>query len=219
MYSSNRYLGRKVINRYGVPLSTHKGLKKIMKNTKYILSSLIILLTGVIYFSVQAQQKNEVHRANFSGEWKSNQSIGMGGNIVCSYVEGDRMNSETMKIAEQADFLVIETPNPSPGSTKATSPEKLAFDGKEGQINHGQGNEKKFTLKLSADGQTMTIKSIVYFMAATPYHVNVMKKAFTDVTEVWTLSNDGQSITIQSIAKSNIWDRERSWKTVFNKVN
>jgi hypothetical protein len=129
------------------------------------------------------------------------------------------MNSETMKIVEQADFLVIETPTTSPSSTKATSPEKIAFDGKEGQINHGQGNEKKFTLTFSADGQTMTIKSIVYFMTATPFHVNVMKKAFTNVTEVWKLSNDGQSITIQSIAKSNIWDGERSWKTVFDKVN
>ena len=190
-----------------------------MRNKKHVLVFMIILLTGVLYFTIQAQQKKDTHPANFSGEWKSKEPISIGGNIFCSYVEGDRMNSETMKIAEQADFLVIETPNPLPSSTKSTSPEKLAFDGKEGQINHGQGNEKKFTLKLSADGQTITIKSIVYFMAATPYHVNVMKKAFTNVTEVWTLSNDDNSITIQSIAKSNIWDRERSWKTVFNKVN
>ena len=190
-----------------------------MKNTKYILSCLIILFTGVIYFSVQAQQKKDTHRANFSGEWKSKEPISIGGNIFCSYVEGDRMNSETLKIAEQADFLIIETTNTSPGSTKATSLEKLAFDGKEGQINHGQENEKKFTVKLSADGQTMTIKSIVYFMAATPYKVNVMKKAFTNVTEVWKLSNDGKRITVQSIAKSNIWDGERSWETVFDKTN
>ena len=190
-----------------------------MRNKKHVLVFMIILLTGVLYFTIQAQQKKDTHPANFSGEWKSKEPISIGGNIFCSYVEGDRMNSETLKIAEQADFLIIETTNTSPGSTKATSLEKLAFDGKEGQINHGQENEKKFTVKLSADGQTMTIKSIVYFMAATPYKVNVMKKAFTNVTEVWTLSNDGNSITIQSIAKSNIWDGERSWKTVFDKVN
>ena len=190
-----------------------------MKNKRYALPCLIILLTGVLFFTVQAQQKNVTHRTKFSGEWKSKEPISIGGNIFCSYVEGDRMNSETMKIAEQEDFLIIETTNTSPGSTKATSSEKLAFDGKEGQINHGQENEKKFTVKMSADGQTMTIKSIVYFMTATPFHINVMKKAFTNVTEDWTLSNDGQSITIQSIAKSNIWDGERSWKTVFDKVN
>mgnify|MGYP000199126772 CR=1 FL=1 len=32
----------------------------------------------------------------------------MGGNIVCSYVEGDRMLAKTMKIEEQKDFLLFE---------------------------------------------------------------------------------------------------------------
>ena len=46
-----------------------------MKNKRNLLLCLIILLTGVIYFAVQAQQKNDTHRANFSGEWKSKESI------------------------------------------------------------------------------------------------------------------------------------------------
>jgi hypothetical protein len=92
-----------------------------MKNKRNVFSCLAVLLTGVIYFAVQAQQKNDTHRANFSGEWKSKESISMGGNIVCSYGEGDRMLSKTMKIAEQADFLTIEVPNPSTGATQATS--------------------------------------------------------------------------------------------------
>ena len=79
-----------------------------------------MLLAGVIYFAVQSQQKNGTHRANFSGEWKSKESISMGGNIVCTYDEDDRMLSKTMKIAEQADFLTIEIPNPSPGAALAT---------------------------------------------------------------------------------------------------
>ena len=190
-----------------------------MRNKRYVLSCMIILLTVVFYFTVEAQQKNITHRSKFSGEWKSKEPISIGGNIFCSYVDGDRMNSKTMKITEDTDFLTIENPNTHPEAKYTTSREKLLIDGKESQINHGQGNEKKFTVKLSADGQTMTIKSIVYFMTATPYHVNVMKKAFTNVTEVWKLSNDGKSITVQSIAKSNIWDGERSWKTVFDKTN
>ena len=109
-----------------------------MKNKRTVLSCLVILLTGVIYFAVQACQKNDTHRANFSGEWKSKESMSMGGNIVCLYDEGDRMRSNTMKIAEQADFLTIEVPNPSPGAALATSQEKLAFDGKESQITHGR---------------------------------------------------------------------------------
>jgi hypothetical protein len=190
-----------------------------MRNKTYFLSSVIILLTGVLYFTLEAQQKNVTHRTKFSGEWKSKEPISIGGNIFCSYVEGDRMNSKTMKIAEDVNFLTIENLNPDTGATSTTSREKLIFDGKESQINHGQGNEKKFTVKLSADGQTMTIKSIVYFMNGTPYHINVRKEAFTNVTEVWKLSNDGRTITVQANAKSNIWGGERSWKTVFDKTN
>ena len=185
----------------------------------YFLSSVITLLTGVFCFTVEAQQKNIPHRSKFSGEWTSKEPISMGGNIFCSYVGGDRMNSKTMKIMEESNFLTIESPNSESGAKQAISIEKLTIDGKESRINHGQGNEKKSSVKLSADGKTMTIKSIVYFMTATPYHLNVMKKAFTNVTEVWKLSNNGMSITVQSIAKSNVWDGERSWKTVFDKTN
>ncbi len=150
------------------------------------------------------------NRTNFSGEWKSKESISMGGNIVCVYEEGDRMLSKTMKIAQQADFLTIEIPNPSPGAALATSQEKLVFDGKESQINHGRERGKKFTVKLSADGQTMTVNSIVHLMVATPFNIKVQKQAFFYVTEVWKLSNDGKSISIQANAKSTLWGDERS---------
>jgi hypothetical protein len=189
-----------------------------MKNKRSALSCLTILLTGVIYFAVQAQQKNDTHRANFSGEWKSKESISMGGNIVCVYQEDDRMNSTTMKIAEQANFLTI-IPDPSPGAALATSEEKLAFDGRESQINHGPQRGKKFTVKWSADGQTMTVKSVIHLALATPSNINVLKQEFWYVTEVWKLSNDGKSISVQARAKSTTWSSERSWKTVFDKVN
>jgi hypothetical protein len=189
-----------------------------MKNKKTVLFCLIILLTGVIYFALQAQQKNGAHHANFSGEWKSKESISMGGNIVCTYVEGDRMLSKTMKIEQHSDFLTIETLNPSPGAAPVTSQEKLTFDGKESEINHGRERGKKFTVKLSEDGQTMTVSSTVNLMVATPYNVNVQKQAFVYVTEIWKLSDDGKSISIQANAKSNLFDVGRSWNTVFDKV-
>jgi hypothetical protein len=186
-----------------------------MSIKKYLLFSVTIFLIGVVYFKIDAQQKNTTQINKFSGEWKSKAPISIGGNIFCSYVEGDRMNSKKMKIMENSNFISIENPE----SKSSTSIEKLTIDGKESQINHGQGNEKNYSVKLSADGQTMTIKSIAYFMTATPYHVKVMKKAFTKVTEVWKLSSDGKHIIIQSIATSNIWGGERSWKTVFDKTN
>jgi hypothetical protein len=118
----------------------------------------------------------------------------MGGNIFCSYDAGDRMAS-------------------------VKSLEKMVFDGKTRQISHGQGNRKTFSVKLSNGGQTMAIRSIAYFITSTPYKVNKKQQAYTDVTEVWNLSNDGKSIAVLAKAKSNIWKEERSWKTVFNKIN
>ncbi|HWB24356.1 MAG TPA: hypothetical protein VG738_02700 [Chitinophagaceae bacterium] len=190
-----------------------------MKNKRIVWSCLVILLTGVIYFAVQYQQKNGTHRANFSGEWKAKESISMGGNIVCCYNSGDRMLAKTMKIAEQANFLTIEASSSFPGTAPVMSQEKLDFDGKESQIDYGQERGKKFTVKMSADGKTMTVNSIVHFMTVTPYHVDVLKQAQVYVTEVWKLSNDGKSIAVQATAKSNLYDKERSWNTVFDKVN
>lgn len=188
-----------------------------MKNRRYVLASLIIMLTGVMYFTVQAQQKNGTHRANFSGQWKAKESISIGGNIFCSYEAGDRMVSKSMKIIEQADFLTIENPDSKAASLK--NREKLIFDGKTREISLRPGNRKTFSVRLTTDGQTMIIKSIVYFITGTPYKVNVPKEAYTNVTEVWNLSKDGKSIAVLAKAKSNIWNEERTWKTVFDKIN
>jgi len=188
-----------------------------MKNKRYILASLISLLTGVIYNTVQAQKKNSTHRATFAGQWKAKEAISMGGNIFCSYDASDRMASKSMRIVEQANFLTIE--NADSDAASAKSREKLTFDGKTRQINHSQGNRKTFSVNLSNGGQTMTIKSIVYFMTGTPYKINVQQQAYTNVTEVWNLSKDGRSISILAKAKSNICDEERTWKTVFARTN
>jgi hypothetical protein len=189
-----------------------------MNYKTYLIFSVLVLI-GVFYFVVDAQRKNDTDTTNFSGEWKAKEPISIGGNIYCSYVGGDRMNSKTMKIVKEDNFITIESPNTDSGAKQAINIEQLTLDGKESQMNHGQGNEKKSSIQLSDDGKTMTIKSIVNFMTATPYHVEVMKKASTTVTEVWELSKDGKELTVQAKAKSNIWDEERSWKTIFVRAN
>jgi len=54
-----------------------------MKNKRIVFYSLPIIVVVAIYFLVQGQQKNGTNPANFSGEWRSKESISMGGNIVC----------------------------------------------------------------------------------------------------------------------------------------
>jgi len=189
-----------------------------MKNKRVVLPCLVIVLTGIIYISAKALQKNATHPPDFSGEWKAKESISMGGNIVCCYDGGDRMLAKTMKIAEQANFLTIEASSSFPGTALVTSQEKLNFDGKASEINHGPERGKKFTVNLSHDRKTMTVKSIVHLMVVTPYHIDVKKQMLVYVTEVWKLSNDGKTITVQTNAKSNFNSEERSWKTVFDKL-
>lgn len=179
-----------------------------MKSKRTVLFSVIIILAGVFGFAIYAHQKNDNHRTGFSGEWKSAASISMGGNIVCCYNDGDRMLSQTMKIVEQADFLTIEASSSLSGTAPVTSLEKLAFDGKATEINHGPDRGKKSTVKLSADGQTMTVNSIVY----------VQPQLIVNVTEVWKLSDDGKSISVQAGAKSNSFSAGRTWTTIFDKV-
>lgn len=143
-----------------------------MKNKRNVFSCLTILLTGVVYFALQAQQKTETHRADFSGEWKSNQSISMGGNIVCSYDLGDRMLADFMKISQQENALNIEISSSFPCKSPVAGQETITFDGKESQINHGPERGKKFSAKWSADGQTMTVNSIVHLMIHNPFKEN-----------------------------------------------
>jgi hypothetical protein len=63
-----------------VTLFNPKRISKnnFMKSKRYISLCLIILLTGVICFPLEAQQKNNPHHANFSGEWKSKEPISIG---------------------------------------------------------------------------------------------------------------------------------------------
>ncbi|HTI61049.1 hypothetical protein [Mucilaginibacter sp.] len=183
-----------------------------MKNKRNVLYGLAVIMVGLIYFLVQVQQKNGTHRTSFSGEWRAKESIAMGGNVVCCYNSGDRMLAKTMKIAEQVNFLTVEVSSSFPGAAPVTSQEKMAFDGKAGKIDYGPGRGKTFTVKLSADGQTMTVSSTVRLTMAG------QKQAFVYVTEVWKLSNDGRSISVQTSAKSSLIGSERSWKTVFDRV-
>ncbi len=185
-----------------------------MKNKRNVLYSLAVILISIIYSPVQAQQKKSNHRANFSGEWKAKESISMGGNIVCTYTEGDRMLYKTMKIAQQANFLNIQVSDPSPRYGPAKSQEKIIFNSKASDIDRGHSFGKKYIVNWSADGQTMTVNSIVRLVAA-------QKPAFIYVTEVWKLINNGNSISIQTNARSGLLgrDRERSWTTVFDKAS
>lgn len=187
-----------------------------MKNERNVLSCLIILLAGVIYFAVQAQQKNGAHRANFSGEWKLNKSKSeLVGQFPLCIFGGDRMRSKTMKIAEYKDFLTVDVASSSPDGALATRQEKLIFDGKEREATYVGSPRDKSTARWSDDGQTMIVNSARTMTdPVRPINING-ETADIKVTEVWKLINNGKSISVQVKSHSN--SGENTMKLIYDK--
>jgi hypothetical protein len=182
-----------------------------MKNKKSVLFSLIILLTGVIYFAVQAQHENDTHRATFSGQWKLNEAkSGIQNFPVCILGEGDRIRSKRMRIAEKKTFLLVESTSSTSDGSPITRQEKLTFDDKESRTTVVGWPREMSTAKLSNDGQTMTVNFSKSFAKSGA-------KADFKVTEVWRLINGGKSISIHVNSTSTAG--ERAMTLVYDKAS
>jgi hypothetical protein len=169
-----------------------------MKNKRNVLSSLTLLLTVVVCLPGVAQLKNGA-RASFYGEWKLNKSKSeLAGQFpVCIFGEGDRMFSNTMKIAGYKDFLTVHVTSSSPEWPPVKTEEKLIFDGKERKATVFGHPRDESTARWSDDGQTMIVNSLKSFYTKG-------KEPDVKVREVWKLINDGKSISVQVNAGENI---------------
>jgi hypothetical protein len=148
-------------------------------------------------------------RANFSGEWKLNDSKSELGRMGIFCLTDNIYAFKTMKIAGQADFLLVDVATSSADGALVRRQEKLSFDGKKSEASLFGSTTKKSTAKWSADGQTMTVNSVIYF------DMNG-EKTEIKVTEVWKLINDGKSILLQS--NSNSAFGENAMKLVYDKA-
>ena len=133
-----------------------------------------------------------VDRANFSGEWKLNESKSEPDRKfpICIFGEGDRTLSKIIKVAEYGDFLTVTVSKPIPYGGVVTSQETVTFDGKESEATIIGRTREKSSARWSDDGQTMTINSVKSFKT-------ISEDADIKVTEVWKLINDGNSISVQ----------------------
>lgn len=157
------------------------------------------MLAGVIYFPVQAQQKNGTHRTNFSGEWKLNKSKSeLAGKFpVCIFWEGDRVFSKTMKIAGYQDFITVQVTSSSPEWPPVKTKEKLIFDSKEIETTVFGRPREQSAARWSDDGLTMIVNSFKSFYTKG-------KDPDIKVKEVWKLINDGKSLSVQVNAGEDI---------------
>ena len=131
-------------------------------------------------------------RANFSGEWKLNESKSeLDGKFpICIFGEADRAISKVMKIAGHGDFLTVTVARPFGYGGLVTSQEKVTFDDKENEATRVGSPREKSSASWSDDGQTMTINSVKSFNT-------ISEDADIKVTEVWKLINDGKSMSVQ----------------------
>jgi hypothetical protein len=166
-----------------------------------------ILLLPIGFFALISMTPG---RADFSGEWKLNESkseIAREQFPLCIF-GGDRMRSKTLKIAAQADFLTVDAASASPEGALVTRQEKLVFDGKEIEATYVGIPREKSAAKWSDDGQTMTVNSVRSFDTDG-------KTADFKVTEIWKLINGGTSISIQVNSSSS--SGEKTMKLVYDR--
>lgn len=166
----------------------------------------VLLLTAVFFILTSTAQNH----ANFSGEWKLNVSKSEINLFpLCIFGGGDRMRSKTMKIAGHAGFLTVDVASEAHDGALVTRQEILTFDGKESVATFVGSPREKSTARWSADGQTLTVNSVRSF------NTNGEKADFT-VTEVWRLTNDGKSISVQVNSRS-ISGGENKMRLIYDK--
>lgn len=157
--------------------------------------TLLVAPAFLLAFSVKSDH------ANFSGEWKLNESKSELGQF-------GRFAIRVIKTEQKDDAITISRTFTNFNGEDMTTSETLTYDGKESETTIFETSKKKATAKWSDDGKTLTIDYtlLLDFNGQT----NEIKG-----TETWTLSEDGKSLTVQNNSSSPQGDF--STKAVYDK--
>jgi len=131
-------------------------------------------------------------KANFSGEWKLNESKSDLGQFAA-------FAPRKIKVEQKADAITISKTSPSFSGEDVTVSETLPFDGKEVETTIFGNSKRKATAKWSDDGQTLTItyNLVLDFNGQT----NEIKG-----TENWVLGDGGKTLVSQNNSTSSYGD-------------
>lgn len=124
-------------------------------------------------------------RANFSGDWKLNESkseLGDFGGFVARSLKVEQK--------ESAISITRTTPGFNGGDPRTTSV-TLSFDGKITESEGFGGSKRKSTAKWSDDGSTLTVNNTITFEA--DGQTNEFKS-----TETWTIKDGSLSVVTYS---------------------
>ena len=129
---------------------------------------------------------------NFSGSWALNESKSTLG-------DGPRMSVSSMTVNQQEGLISIDLVRPSFDGGDVSSSEKYTLDGKE-SINQGMMESSVKTITTwSDDKKELTFAKTVLF------DMNGETMEFK-ITEVWSISDDGKTLTVKSAMSSQMGD-------------
>jgi ABC-type transport system substrate-binding protein len=129
---------------------------------------------------------------NFSGSWTLNESKSTLG-------EGPRMSATSMTINQQEGLISISLVRPSFDGGDEISSEKYTLDGKE-SVNQGMmGSSIKTITTWSDDKKELRFaKTILFDMNGDTMEMKI--------TDVWSISDDGKTLTVKSAMTSQMGD-------------
>ena len=154
----------------------------------FLKSIFVFLLAPVLLFAFTAKPDH----ANFSGEWKLNESKSDLGQFAS-------FATRTIKANQTADSISIARTAPSFNGDDFTSNETLTFDGKQSESNLFGNSKKKASVKWSDDGQTL----IITYTLMLDFNGQTTE---VNGTEKWTLADDGKTMVSQNNSTSSFGD-------------
>ena len=186
----NNFIMMEVISR-SITIINH--LKKFTMNISRItgsrnLLSKLVTVSALGIISIIACAAVLVTNADFSGEWKLNESksnLGQFGRAA-----------RKLKIEGSVESMAIQRALTNQAGEEVTSNEKLTFDDKESESTVFGSAKKKSKAKWSDDGKKLTVKSTIAFER----NGETME---IKSTEVWSLSEDGKTLTIETESTSS----------------
>jgi hypothetical protein len=156
-----------------------------------------LLIPAVVLFSYTTV----ADRANFSGDWKLDESkseLGEFGGRVARSIKADQKDN---------DITITRTTPGFNGGDPVTTTVTMTYDGKVTESEGFGGSKRKSTASWSADGSTLTVNNTIIFDR------DGQTSEFKS-TETWTLTKDG---LLSVVTHSNSPRGESTTKAIYKK--
>lgn len=160
-----------------------------------------LLVLGLLNIFLLSSVLSFAQKTNLSGNWTLNaakSSLGEGG-------EGGRgpRAAAKIKIIQDENSIVLEKTSSRPSGEEFTSKETITLDGKECENTLFGNRTRKSTATWTDDGKALSINSVSVFER----DGNRMERKSV---EVFKLSDDGNTLTIESTSSSQEGERKRT---------